>query len=99
MSVLIKPVDADDLARLRELDLARTAIADKNLSLDLEKISTLAAGKRVEEEYSNCIGRIRRDRGIAPDAMIEVNPRTGEVVVTPPGGDVPAESEAAAAGP
>lgn len=79
---ILEPVSAEDLARLRELTLARENIAHKGLSLDLEKITVLAAGKRIDEEHDALLSRIMADRGIHPTSTVNINPQTGEVVVT-----------------
>lgn len=75
------PVGVEDLARLRELSMARDNIAHKLLSLELEKIAILAAGRRVDEEHDALLRRIMTDRGIAPSDAIDINPRTGEIAV------------------
>jgi hypothetical protein len=81
MSVLIEPVAVEDLARLRELAGARDNVAHKLLSLELEKISILAAGRRVDEEHDVLLRRIMTDRSIPLTSTVDINPRTGEIIV------------------
>lgn len=76
-----EPVDAECLARLRELSLARDSMAHKALSLDLEKIPILAAGRRIDEEHDALVRRIMTDRGIPLSASVDINPTTGAIVV------------------
>jgi hypothetical protein len=71
-------------ARLRELSLARDSMAHRALSLDLEKIPILAAGRRIDEEHDALVHRIMTERGIPISASIDINPTTGEVVVSSP---------------
>jgi|SRR5688572_33386738 len=97
MSVLIEPASAEDLARLRELSIARDNVAHKLLSLELEKIPILAAGRRIDEEHDALIRRIMADRGIPPTSSISISPQSGEVVVTRgPEGEAQPEPPAAA---
>lgn len=81
-STPLEPVSVEDLARLRELTAARDNVAHKYLSLELEKIPVLAAGRRIDEEHDALLRRIMEERGIHPAAMINVSPTTGEIVVT-----------------
>lgn len=102
MSVLMEPVGVEELARLRELSVVRDNLAHKVLSLDLEKITLLMAGRRVDEEHDALIHHIMTERGIHTSSRIDINPRTGEVVVqsgeaTPPASSVPPKAEATAA--
>lgn len=76
-----EPVGVEDLARFRELSMARDNIAHRLLSLELERIPILAAGRRVDEEHDVLLRRIMTDRGIGLSERIDINPRTGEVVV------------------
>ena len=82
MSVLIDPVSVEDLARFRELTLARDNIAHRLLSLKLEEISIIAAGKRVDEEHDVLLRRVMTDRGIPLSSAVKIDPQTGEVGVT-----------------
>lgn len=95
MSALIEPVGAEDLARLRELSAARDNLAHKLLSLELEKIPILAAGRRVDEEHDGVLRRIMSERGIPISSTVNINPQTGEVVVVPPSSSASDASEAA----
>lgn len=81
-STPLEPVSVEDLARLRELTAARDNVAHKYLSLELEKIPVLAAGRRIDEEHDALLRRIMEERGIHPTAMVNVSPTTGEIVVT-----------------
>ena len=81
MSVLIEPVAVEDLARLRELSLARDNVAHKLLSLELEKIPLLAAGRRIDEEHDVLLRRIMTERSIPFTSQVDINPRTGEIMV------------------
>lgn len=78
----LEPVSVEDLARLRELTAARENVAHKYLSLELEKIPVLAAGRRIDEEHDALLRRIMEERGIPPAATVNVSPHTGEIVVT-----------------
>lgn len=77
-----EPVGVEDLARLRELSLARDNVAHRLLSLELEKIPILAAGRRIDEEHDTLLRRIMTERGVQPTSSVSINPTTGEVVVS-----------------
>lgn len=80
-------VNAEDLARLRELNIARNSIAARLLELEIEKITILAAGKRVCEEEHSMFRRLASERGIAETTVMDINPRTGEVITLSAEGD------------
>jgi serine/threonine protein kinase HipA of HipAB toxin-antitoxin module len=82
MNTPLEPVGVEDLARLRELDGARVNLSMRLGDLELEKITILAALKRIKEEQDNVFNRIASERGVADANLLEINPRTGEVATT-----------------
>lgn len=100
-----EPVGSEDLARIQQLQLAKRGIADKVLELEHHKINLLASDKRVQSEWDTIFSRIAEERGIPPEAVFDVNPRTGEVHVsqtsspTPPPDTEPAGAKEETAEP
>jgi hypothetical protein len=80
MPAPFEPVGVEDRTRLRELSIAKSSIASRLLDLELEKISVLAAGRRINEEQHILFRRLASERGIAETTIMDINPRTGEVV-------------------
>lgn len=79
----LQPVNAEDLARLHELQVARANISERLLTVELEKVRLLAAGRRISEEQETLFRRIANERGLPERVAMDVNPRTGEIVLEP----------------
>lgn len=93
MPAPFEPVSVEDLVRLRELSAARDNIAHKLLSVELEKITLLAAGRRIDDEHDVLLRRIMTDRGIPFTSTVDINPRTGEVIASSADPPEPAKTE------
>jgi len=73
------PVGMDQLNRLRLLQESRMDIADRFLTLEQEKVKLLAAARRVDEEKQRVFEGILIERGLAPDATVEIDAGTGRL--------------------
>ncbi len=82
MSTPLEPVSADDLALLRELDNARVNLSLRFADLNIEHVQVLAAIKRVKGEQEAVFRRIATERGLPDQSLVEINPKTGEVVAS-----------------
>ena len=80
MPAPFEPVTPEDLTRLRELRIARSGIADKLLDLEIEWTTIVAAGRRVRDDELLLYRRIANERGIPETTVMDINPRSGEVV-------------------
>lgn len=67
------PVSPEELARLTELENVRTSIALRLLDLAEEEIRLLGASKRVKTELTNLFQKVMLERGLPPDAVINVD--------------------------
>jgi hypothetical protein len=81
MPAPFEPVSAEELAHLHELTSAEEGLADQIYNLEMEKISFLAAGKRLREDKAALYRRVAKERGIPEDADMNIHLRTGEVMV------------------
>lgn len=97
MSTPLEPVNAEDLALLRELDNARVNLSLRFADLNIEHVQVLAAIKRVKGEQDALFRRIATERGLPDQSLVEINPKTGEVVASPVQKSVEATAEPAAA--
>lgn len=75
------PVAAEQLHRLRLLQESRLDIADRFLQLEQEKVKLLAAARRVDEEKQRVFEGILIERGLAPDATVEIDAASGSLKV------------------
>lgn len=75
------PVSMDQLNRLRLLQESHADIADRMLSLETEKVKLLAAARRIAEEKQRVFEGILLERGLAPDATVEIEATSGKLKV------------------
>lgn len=75
------PVSMEQLNKLRLLQESRMDIADRFLTLEQEKVRLLAAARRVDEEKQRVFEGILMERGLAPDATVEIDAGTGKLKV------------------
>lgn len=71
------PVTAEDLARFSELQAARIQIAERGLDLEQEKVRILRAASSVDTERQRLFEKILMERGLPPNAPIEVDGKSG----------------------
>jgi hypothetical protein len=88
------PINPEDLARLHELGAAEHNLQQRLYDLELAKIPILAAGKRIREEQDAVYSRIATARGLPPEAVLDINMKTGDVRVAREQGFVEAQPEA-----
>lgn len=79
----IEPVSQEDLTRIQQLKQGMDAISTQIKRIEHEKIRFLASDKRLQEEWDKTFAKIAEERGIPPQATFDINPRTGEIHVTP----------------
>lgn len=89
MSAPLEPVNAEDLALLRELDNARVNLSLRFTDLNIEHVQVLAAIKRVKDQQDAVFRRIASERGLPDQSLVEINPKTGEVIASPTSKSVP----------
>lgn len=80
MPAPFEPVSPEDLARLRELHIASRGLADRLMALEIEWTTIVAAGRRVRDDELLLYRRIANERGIPETTVMDINPRSGEVV-------------------
>ena len=73
------PVSMEQLNRLRLLQESRLDLADRFLTLEQEKVRLLAASRRIDEEKQRVFEGILVERGLAPDATVEIDAGTGKL--------------------
>ncbi len=73
------PVDAETLEQFRQLQETRQRFADSLLSLEQEKIQLLAAVKKVDDQRNRLFESCLVDRGLPPNAKIEIDGRSGKI--------------------
>lgn len=75
------PVSQDQLNRLRLLQDSHQDIADRFLVLEKEKVKLLAASRRIDDEKQRVFESILIERGLAPDASVEIDASSGMIKV------------------
>lgn len=86
------PVDADTLAQFNKLESARYEIGSQLLELEQERVRLLSAAHRVDEQRQRTFERVLVDRGLPPNAQVEVDSNTGRLKLLKP---EPAEQKSA----
>jgi hypothetical protein len=76
------PVDAQTLEQFRRLQEARQRCADSLLSLEQEKIQILAAAKKLDDQRTRLFEGCLVERGLAPDTAVEIDAKTGRILVS-----------------
>lgn len=75
------PVDPETLEKFRSLQEARANLAQEYLDLEQAKLRVLHAAKRVDDQRNRLFESCLVDRGLSPDTMIEIDPRTGAITI------------------
>lgn len=75
------PVEAEKLEQFRGLQEAQQALAESLLALEMEKVRILAAAKRVNEQRDRLFESINIDRGLPPNARVDIDARTGKITL------------------
>lgn len=75
------PVSPDQLNRLRLLQESHQDIADRFITLEKEKVKLLAASRRIDDEKQRVFQGILMERGLAPDAEVEIDAGNGKLKV------------------
>jgi hypothetical protein len=73
------PVSMEQLNRLRLLQESRLDIGDRFLTLEQEQVKLLAAARRVDEEKQRVFEALLLERGLPPDATVEIDAGTGKI--------------------
>lgn len=76
------PVPADILQQFRTLSDAKKDLALTLLSLENEKVRIIASSRRVEEQLTRLFEACLVERGLPPEAEVEIDPNTGKISVT-----------------
>lgn len=71
------PVSKDVLAQFKSLSDAKVDLAGKLMSLEQEKIRILASHRRIEDHMTRLFEMTLVERGISPEAEVEIDPQTG----------------------
>lgn len=73
------PVSMEQLNRLRLLQESRLDVSDRFMTLEQEKVKLLAAARRIDEEKQRVFQGILLERGLAPDATVEIDASSGRL--------------------
>ena len=92
------PVSMEQLNRLRLLQESRLDVSDRFMTLEQEKVKLLAAARRIDEEKQRVFEGILLERGLAPDATVEIDAGTGKLKLLSPSSE-PATPPAPPASP
>ena len=77
------PVPPETLKKMEELEFTLNDMARTCLALDHEKIKYLAASKRVDEEREKLFQTVLMERGLPPNAQVQIDQKTGVLTVAP----------------
>lgn len=75
------PISPEQLNQLALLQNSHQDIADRLLVLEKEKVKLLAASRRLDDERQRVFESILVDRGLAPNADVEIDASTGKIKV------------------
>jgi hypothetical protein len=89
------PVDADTLAQFNKLEATRYELASQLLELEQDRVRLLSAAHRVDEQRQRTFERVLVDRGLPPNAQVEVDSNTGRLKVLTPTKSEPDKQESA----
>jgi len=85
------PVDKATLDKLAELENARFQIGGQLLEIEQERVRLLAAAHQVDQQRQRLFEKVLLDRGLPPNAGVEINSSTGILKIhSLPGVHVPA---------
>ena len=88
------PVSPDVLAEIKQIDMVKAGMAERNMALDQEKVTLLAARRRIDNQHSEIFNKILVERGLPSDTTIQVDLNTGRIqLVTEDLGAPPAQPE------
>jgi hypothetical protein len=75
------PVQKESLDRLRDMEITRTRLGHQLIDLENEKISILAAARRIDDERNKLFQVLLMERGLAPNTPASIDPETGVLTV------------------
>jgi hypothetical protein len=78
------PVEPETLAKFGELQTARMQACERYTDLELEKVRTLRAVASIDAERQRLFEAVLVSRGLAPNATVEIDAKTGLVKVVDP---------------
>lgn len=73
------PIAPEALQQLANLHNARLDFCDRNTSLDQEKITILAAIKRLDDQKNKLFEALLVERGLTPGTEVTINGQTGKL--------------------
>lgn len=73
------PVSQEILKQFETLGMAKTDLAHSLLSLEGEKIRLLASARKIEEQLTRLFEACLLERGLPPDATVEIDPKSGKI--------------------
>jgi hypothetical protein len=71
------PVDQETLTKFSQLQTARLQLSERLLDLEMEKVRTIRAATQVDTERQRLFETVLLARGLAPNAPVEVDAKTG----------------------
>lgn len=74
------PVDAETLARIRELHDAEMSLGKRLLDMEMEKISIMVSTKTIQHENQRIFERILFERGLPADLPVEISAESGKII-------------------
>ena len=75
------PVVPEILAQFSTLADAKRELALTLLSLENEKVRIIASARKIEEQLTRLFEACLVERGLPPDAVVEIDPKTGKITV------------------
>jgi hypothetical protein len=84
------PIAPDTLKRLGALQQARLQIAEQLLDMELEKIKLVVGSRQLDDEKQRVFEKELTDRGLPPNAPVEVDAKTGMIAMVQQQGQQPA---------
>lgn len=84
------PVSPEELRQLAEVQARRFELADALLDLEQEKVKLLVQARQLDELKAKTFSKIMTDRGLPPNAPVEIDAKTGEIKLV--GGQEPPQT-------
>lgn len=75
------PVSPEILKQFSTLAEAKKELALTLLSLETEKIRILNSARKIEEQLTRLFEACLVERGLPPDSVVEIDPRTGKITI------------------
>lgn len=78
------PVPPETLKAFEQVEDAKTRVARELLTLEQRKVQLLAAAKKIDDQFDRLFESILVERGIAPNANVDIDVRTGQMKLNTP---------------